>query len=65
MVTVQLAENETIDKALKRFKKKLEKATVLKEYRNRRFYIKPSIERRTEIGKARYKQHHVTLSNNQ
>ncbi len=65
MVTVQLADNETIDKALKRFKKKMEKAGTLKEYRNRRFYIKPSIERRTELSKAEYKQHHVSIANNQ
>jgi len=51
MISVQVSENETIDKALKRFKKKLEKRGILKEYRNRRFYVKQSVERRAEIGK--------------
>ncbi len=63
MITVQLSDNETIDKALKRFKKKLEKSGVLKEYRNRRFFVKPSIERRTEIGKAQYRQMHISNEN--
>jgi small subunit ribosomal protein S21 len=63
MVTVQISDNESIDKALKRFKKKLEKSGVLKEYRNRRFFIKPSLDRKTEVAKARYKQLHISKDN--
>ena len=63
MVTIQLSENETIDKALKRFKKKLEKSGILKEYRNRRFFVKPSVDRRTEISRAKYHQWHVSQEN--
>lgn len=63
MVTVQISDNESIDKALKRFKKKLEKSGVLKEYRNRRFFVKPSVERKTEVGKAVYKQLHISKEN--
>jgi small subunit ribosomal protein S21 len=63
MVTVIISDNETIDKALKRFKKKLEKSGVLKEYRNRKFFVKPSVKRRTEISKAAYKQLHISRSN--
>ena len=40
MVTVQVSDNESIDKSLKRFKKKLEKPGILKEYRNRKFFQK-------------------------
>lgn len=65
MVTVQLADNETIDKALKRFKKKMERAGTLKEYRNRRFFLKPSVERREQLSKAKYKQLHASIANNQ
>jgi small subunit ribosomal protein S21 len=65
MVTIQVSDNESIDKALKRFKKKLEKTGVLKEYRNRRFFTKPSIEKRTELGKAVYRQMHITRENQQ
>lgn len=62
MVTVEVSEKETIDKALKRFKKKLEKSGVLKEYRSRQFFVKPSVNRRTEIGKAAYRQYHISKS---
>ena len=48
MLVVKVKEGENIDKALKRFKKKFEKAGILKEIRERQFYKKPS-ERRREI----------------
>ena len=56
MVKVTVKENESIDKALKRFKKKLEKSGTLKEYRSRQYFIKGSVLRRTEIGRAVYRQ---------
>lgn len=56
MIIVNVKENESIDKALKRFKKKFEKTGVLKEVRRRSFFEKPSITRRTEKIKAAYKQ---------
>ncbi|MBI3143304.1 MAG: 30S ribosomal protein S21 [Bacteroidetes bacterium] len=56
MIRVIVKESESIDKALKRFKKKLEKARILKDYKNRQFFTKPSVERRAEIIKAKYKQ---------
>ncbi len=56
MITVNVKENESIDKALKRFKKKFEKAGVIRELRSRTFYEKPSVSRRDEIIKARYIQ---------
>jgi len=63
MVTVQVSDNESIDKALKRFKKKLEKAGILKEYRNRKFFQKRSVIRRGEIGRAIYKQRMIQSEN--
>ncbi len=59
MVKVTIKENETIDKALKRFKKKLEKTGTLKEYRSRQYFTKPSVEKRDEIGRAIYRQHFI------
>lgn len=56
MIIVNVKENESIDKALKRFKKKFEKTGVLKELRARNFYVKPSIKKRNEKIKAAYKQ---------
>lgn len=56
MIIVNVKENESIDKALKRFKKKFEKTGVLKEVRRRSFFEKPSVAKRTEKIKAAYKQ---------
>lgn len=56
MLIVNVKENESIDKALKRFKKKFEKTGVLKELRSRTYYEKPSVSRRNQVLKARYRQ---------
>ena len=56
MIKVTVKESEDINRALKRFKKKFDKAQVLRQYRNKSFFIKPSITRREEILKASYKQ---------
>lgn len=56
MIIINIKENESIDKALKRFKKKFEKTGVLKELRARTAFEKPSITRRTEIIKAAYRE---------
>jgi len=55
-ITVYVKTNETVDRALKRFKKKFEKIGVLKALRKRTFYKKPSTQRREERLKAIYKQ---------
>ncbi|MFY0650972.1 MAG: 30S ribosomal protein S21 [Cyclobacteriaceae bacterium] len=56
MLIINVKENESVDKALKRFKKKFERTGVLKELRARTHFEKPSISRRKEIIKASYKQ---------
>jgi small subunit ribosomal protein S21 len=56
MLIVNVKENESIDKALKRFKKKFEKTGVLKELRARTSFTKPSISRRAEIIRAAYRE---------
>lgn len=56
MIKVSVKENESIDKALKRFKKKLEKSGRLREYRNRQFYLKPSEDRKMEVARAEYRE---------
>jgi small subunit ribosomal protein S21 len=52
MIIIDVKESETLDKALKRYKKKFEKIGILKEVRRRSAYIKPSVERREVIKKA-------------
>ena len=49
-------DGEVIDKVLKRYKRKYEKAGILKELRRRKAFTKPSVERRTEVLKAAYKE---------
>jgi len=56
MIIVNVKENESIDKALKRFKKKFEKTGVLKELRSRSHFTKSSVKRREEVIKASYRQ---------
>ena len=56
MIVINVKENESIDRALKRFKKKFEKTGVLREVRERAFYQKPSIKKRETVIKARYRQ---------
>ncbi len=56
MLIINVKENESIDKALKRFKKKFEKTGILKELRARTAYEKPSVRRRNEIIRAAYRE---------
>ncbi|GAA4014367.1 30S ribosomal protein S21 [Hymenobacter fastidiosus] len=56
MIIVQIKDNESVDRALKRFKKKFERTGVLKELRRRTFFQKPSITKRKQKIKAVYKQ---------
>ena len=56
MLFINLKENDSIDKALKKYKKKFEKTGVIKELRDRQQFTKPSVKRRKLVIKARYKQ---------
>ena len=52
MVGIVVNENEPIDRALKRFKKKYERSGILKEFKKRTFFTKPSIKKRMKKVKA-------------
>lgn len=56
MIIVTVKENESIDKALKRFKKKFERTKILKEIRNRAYFEKPSVRNRQAKLRSIYKQ---------
>ena len=64
MVGINLQENENIDRALKRFKKKYERSGVLKEFKKRAFFIKPSIEKRMDRIKAKRRQYKDRIRDN-
>lgn len=46
MAQVQVRENESIDSALRRFKKELEQTGILREVREHQHYEKPSDKKR-------------------
>jgi small subunit ribosomal protein S21 len=56
MLIIDSKDCENIDKALKKYKKKFEKSKVLLQLRARQSYTKPSVERRTQVLKAVYRQ---------
>ncbi|NJL62366.1 MAG: 30S ribosomal protein S21 [Methylacidiphilales bacterium] len=53
MAEVRLGENETIDSAIRRFKKKIQKAGILSEVKRRERYEKPSLRRKRKAEAAR------------
>jgi len=56
MLIIPTRSNESIDKALKRFKRKFDKTGVIKELRKRQQFIKPSVLNRKKILKAKHVQ---------
>ena len=56
MIYINVKDNENLDKALKKYKKKYEKTNVMKQLRGRKEFEKPSITRRQEVIRAAYKQ---------
>ena len=53
MSVVYLNENDSIDVALKKFKKIIEREGILTELKKREFYEKPSIKRKKKAMAAR------------
>ena len=56
MLIIDSKDCENIGKALKKYKKKFEKAKILLQLRERQSFTKPSVRRRTEVLKAVYRQ---------
>ena len=54
MIIVPVKEGETIERALKKFKRKSEKTGVIKEVRTRKQFVKPSVEKRIKMQHAIY-----------
>lgn len=53
MSEVKIGKNETLESALRRFKRQLQKAGVLAEVRRREHYEKPSVKRKKKSEAAR------------
>jgi small subunit ribosomal protein S21 len=56
MIIVPVKEGESIDRALKKLKRKFEKTGVVKELRERQKFTKPSVTKRQERLRAIYIQ---------
>lgn len=52
MVGVEVKDNESIDRAINRFKKLVTRSRILNEYKERQQYTKPSKERREALKKS-------------
>ncbi|MDD2398298.1 MAG: 30S ribosomal protein S21 [Bacilli bacterium] len=48
-------DNESLDEALRRFKRQVNKAGTLTEARKREFYVKPGLKRKLKSEQARRK----------
>ena len=56
MLIIEVKDGESIDRALKRYKRKFQNTGLIKELRERREFSKPSVRRRNQILKAAYKE---------
>jgi small subunit ribosomal protein S21 len=56
MLIIDSKDCESIDKALKKYKKKFEKAHILLQLRERQAYTKKSVSKRGQVLKAIYRQ---------
>jgi small subunit ribosomal protein S21 len=54
MLIIPVKEGESIEKALKKYKRKVEKIGLVKELRERQKFTKPSVARRDVIKRAIY-----------
>ena len=57
MSEVRVGENESLESALRRFKRKCARAGVLAEIRKREHYEKPSVKRKKKAESARKIKH--------
>ena len=57
MSEIKVKENESLDNALRRFKRQCAKAGVLAEVRKREHYEKPSVKRKKKAEAARKRKY--------
>ena len=56
MAEIKVGKNETLDSALRRFKRATQKAGILSEVRKREHYEKPSVARKKKSEAARKRE---------
>ncbi len=55
MLVINLKEGESIERAIKRYKRKCDQTQLIKNIKNIQYYLKPSFKKREENYKAIYK----------
>lgn len=56
MLIIPVKDGESIDKALKKYKRKFDKTGVVRQLRSRQQFTKPSVTKRQQRLRAQYKQ---------
>lgn len=57
MAEIKIKDNESLDSAIKRFKRQCSRAGVIAEVRKREAYVKPSVKRRKKSEAARKRKY--------
>jgi len=52
MIGIKIKENESIDRAINRFKKMMTRSRILMDYKERQQFLKPSEEKREQMKKS-------------
>jgi small subunit ribosomal protein S21 len=60
MLIIPVKDGESIDRALKKYKRKFDKTGVVRQLRSRQQFIKPSVSGRQANLKAAYKQRELS-----
>ncbi|MFC1512742.1 30S ribosomal protein S21 [bacterium] len=64
MTVIKLKENESIEEALRRFKRECEKAGIMQEIRKREHYESPSVKKKHKMQEIKRKYRKKTVSKN-
>ena len=55
MVGIKVRDNESIEEALRRFKRECERDGIMQEIKKREYYESPSVKRKKKMAEARRK----------
>lgn len=58
MTEIRIGKEESLDSALRRFKRECQKTGILSEIRRREHYEKPSVRRKKKAKAAQRRRHH-------
>ena len=63
MAKVTVRKNELVEKALKRFKRKVEKEGIMRDIKNKRYYKKPSVRKKEKKKLAAKRRRKISKRN--